>query len=173
MLIFAKTLTGKAFPIEVDPMETIQNVKIKIGQKMNTPPVSPYMTLVYVANSEANRLDDGRKRVCDYKIKPDATVYVFIRCPGGGSAYDLISFCPECLKDKCNILKYCKDKIPLKNAAKYAWSALCDAFHISRETKEEIEINSESATVRFADVMHRLCHANPALTWSTIKTYIE
>ena len=91
--------------------------------------------------------------------------------------YDLISSCPECTKDshECNIVKYCEDNMPLEDVAEHAWSALCDAFHtdISREIKKEIEMNSDSATVRCADVIHRLCHANPALTWSTIKTYTQ
>ena len=169
MFIFIKDITGRTLQIEVDPTDTIQTVKIKIYQQSSSVSLE-MLRLIY----GGMQLDDVRKRVCDYGIQHDTTIHLVARTLGAGSFYDLISPCPECPKDprECKIVKYCKDNMPIEDVAENAWSALCDAFHISKEAKEEIEINSYCATIRFADVIHRLCHANPALTWSTIKTYV-
>jgi ubiquitin len=56
---------------QVEPSDTIDAVKAKIGDKDGIPPAQ--MRLIF----EANKLEDGRT-VADYYIKTDSKLYVKI-----------------------------------------------------------------------------------------------
>ena len=105
-----------------------------------------------------------------------STIHLLGKLKGGGSAFNFVSNCPVCPgKSLCEVLKYCVDN--MSSSVDYAnedtWIGLCKSFNISNSVKRIIMENTESDSIRCADVIHRLCHTNPTLTWSTIKEHIH
>ena len=104
MQIFVKTLTGMTLTLDVEPSDTIENVKLKISdipmaktgfkrtEKSQTPKdilENPTKIYEYIPPDQQRLIYDGmqledNKTLADYNIQIESTLHLVLRLRGGG-----------------------------------------------------------------------------------------
>ena len=101
--IFVKTLTGKTVTLEVEPSDSIENVKAKIQDKRASCPTS--------SASSRGQAARGRPHALDYNIQKESTLHLVLRLRGGVIEPSLVVLARKYNQDK-KVCRLCYARLP-------------------------------------------------------------
>ena len=107
--IFAKTLTGKTITLDVEPSDTIYNVKQKIQTSRASRPTS---------SASSSRRSSRTAARHDYNIQKESTLHLVLRLRGGGKVHGSLARAGKVKGQTPKVEKQEKKKLPTGRAKK-------------------------------------------------------
>jgi len=117
----------------------------------------------------------------DYGFFDGCQCFILLQLRGGGKFVSYLSKIPGCPNDvsdcdfdnpnNSNELCNISALMELGNTTEDAWLLFCNLFGLD-SYQNVIIANSDSSSIRLVDVIHRLYHRNPNITWDKIQAEV-